>query len=169
MLTTNQKGAIAEAAITKAALELGYDVYRPAIEGGRYDLIFDLVPHLLRVQCKWAVYQGSTVEIPTRRCRRGREGLIHRQYQPGEIDVIAAYCAEVNTCFLLPPELSVGRAAVRLRLSACRNSQRAGIRWARDFEFGATLAKFRGPIAQLGERISGRDEVAGSSPAGSTF
>jgi hypothetical protein len=42
MLTTNQKGAIAEAAITKAALELGYDVYRPATEGGRYDLIFDL-------------------------------------------------------------------------------------------------------------------------------
>jgi hypothetical protein len=55
VLTTNQKGAIAEAAIMKAAFELGYDVYRPAIEGGRYDLIIDLEPRLLRVQCKWAV------------------------------------------------------------------------------------------------------------------
>ena len=41
VLTTNQKGAIAEAAIMKAGLEMQYDVYRPAIEGGRYDLIFD--------------------------------------------------------------------------------------------------------------------------------
>ena len=52
MLTTNQKGAVAEAAITKVALEVGYDVYRPAIEGGRYDLIFDAGERLLRVQCK---------------------------------------------------------------------------------------------------------------------
>ena len=40
VLTTNQKGAIAEAAITKAAVELGIEVYRPSFEGGRYDLIF---------------------------------------------------------------------------------------------------------------------------------
>jgi hypothetical protein len=33
VLSTNQKGAIAEAAITKAALELGFGVYRPSIEG----------------------------------------------------------------------------------------------------------------------------------------
>jgi len=33
VLTTNQKGAIAEAAIMKAAFEVGYEVYRPAIEG----------------------------------------------------------------------------------------------------------------------------------------
>ena len=39
--------------------------------------------------------------------------------------------------------------------------------WAKDFEFAATLGRF-GAIAQLGERVSGRDEVAGSSPAGST-
>jgi hypothetical protein len=33
VLTTNQKGAIAEAAIMKAGFEMQYDVYRPAIEG----------------------------------------------------------------------------------------------------------------------------------------
>jgi hypothetical protein len=35
LLTTNQKGAIAEAAIMKAGLEMQYDIYRPVIEGGR--------------------------------------------------------------------------------------------------------------------------------------
>jgi hypothetical protein len=53
MLTTNQKGAVAETAIALAALELGIGVYRPLADE-RYDLILDLRPKLLRVQCKWA-------------------------------------------------------------------------------------------------------------------
>ena len=52
MLTTDQKGSIAEAEITAAAIRLG--VYRPLSEGERCDLIFDLRPTLMRVQCKWA-------------------------------------------------------------------------------------------------------------------
>ncbi len=70
VLTTIQKGAVAEAAITKAALELGYDVYRPAVEGGRYDLIFDISKRLVRVQCKWAPLQGDVVIIRSYSTRR---------------------------------------------------------------------------------------------------
>jgi hypothetical protein len=40
MLTSDQKGNIAEAAILAAAVKLGIDVYRPFGEGGRYDMIF---------------------------------------------------------------------------------------------------------------------------------
>ena len=40
MLTTNQKGAIAETAITAEAVRLGIEVYRPVAEHGRYDMIF---------------------------------------------------------------------------------------------------------------------------------
>lgn len=54
-MTTNQKGAITEAAIVYAALGRGIDVYEPIGEGGRYDLIFDLGTRLVRVQCKAAV------------------------------------------------------------------------------------------------------------------
>jgi hypothetical protein len=39
-LNTNQKGAIAETAITAAATRLGIEVYRPVADGGRFDLIF---------------------------------------------------------------------------------------------------------------------------------
>lgn len=62
-LTTDQKGAIAESAVVHAAIKLGIGVYRPAFEGGRYDLIFDLGARLLRVQCKWAVRQGEVVVV----------------------------------------------------------------------------------------------------------
>jgi len=40
MLTTDQKGNIAEQAVT-LAIKLGLDVYRPVGEGGRCDLIID--------------------------------------------------------------------------------------------------------------------------------
>ena len=41
MLTSDQKGAIAESSIAAAAIKLGIGVYKPLFEGGRYDLIFD--------------------------------------------------------------------------------------------------------------------------------
>jgi hypothetical protein len=167
MLTTDQKGVLAEQAIVFEALKLGAGVFQP-LGDERYDLILDLRPALLRVQCKWAVRSGDVVTIRTRRCRRGRDGLIHRCYALGEIDAIAAYCADLGRCYLLPLEMSVGRAAVRLRLTPSRNNQQLRINWARDFEFGATLQRLHGPIAQLGERLSGTQKVAGSSPAGST-
>jgi hypothetical protein len=167
MLTTDQKGVLAEQAIVFEALKLGAGVFQP-LGDERYDLILDLRPALLRVQCKWAVRSGDVVTIRTRRCRRGRDGLIHRYYALGEIDAIAAYCADLGRCYLLPLEMSVGRAAVRLRLAPSRNNQQERINWARDFEFGATLPQFYGPIAQLGERLSGTQKVAGSIPAGST-
>ena len=135
----------------------------------RYDLIFDLGPTLIRVQCKWALRHGDVVVIQPRRVRRGPEGLIRRPYLPGEIDAIVGYCAETEGCYYLPTELSIERTAVQLRLAPTRNNQASRINWARDFELGATLAKLQGPIAQLGERCHGMAEVAGSSPAGSTL
>lgn len=167
MLTTNQKGAIAEAKVLAAAIELGVSVAIPVADE-RYDLIFDLGDRMLRVQCKWATRHSGVVSIRIRRCRRGRSGLIHRVYRPGEIDAVAAYCPAIDRTYLLPLELSVDRANVSLRLEPTRNNQRSGVLWAQDFEFGATLAKLRGPIAQLGERVRGTHEAAGSSPAGST-
>jgi hypothetical protein len=168
VLTTDQKGIVAETKIAAVALAAGVGVSKP-MGDERYDLIFDLHRRLIRVQCKWAVRVGDVVVIQTRRVRRGPEGLIRRAYRQGEIDAIAGYCADLEACFYLPAELSIERTAVQLRLAPTRNNQARGIRWARDFDLGATLSRLRGPIAQLGERVAGSDEVAGSSPAGSTI
>jgi hypothetical protein len=167
MLTTDQKGAIAEQAIALEAMRNGVGVFRP-LSDERYDLIFDMGSRLMRIQCKWAARIGEVVVIRTRRARRGREGLIYRYYEPDEIDAVAAYCPDTDCCYLLPHELSVGRAAVQLRLSPTRNNQAMGIQWARDYEFGATLQTLQGPIAQLGERLHGMQKAGGSSPPGST-
>src|SRR5438477_6219897 len=98
MLTTNQKGAIAEAAVLREAIDLGLGVWLPFADEP-YDLILDLRPGLLRVQCKSAVRRGETIYIRTGRCRRSGDGLLHRSYDPDEIDVIAAYCPDTRRCY----------------------------------------------------------------------
>ncbi len=61
MLTSNDKGNIAEAAIALEAIKLGIDVLKPVAEHGRYDLAFDLGQRILRVQCKWARLEKGVV------------------------------------------------------------------------------------------------------------
>ena len=144
MLTTDQKGIVAETKIAAVALAAGIGVAKP-LGDERYDLIFDVGGGLLPVQCKWAVRLGDVVVIRCRRVRRGPEGLIRRQYLAGEIDAIAGYCAEIEGCYLLPPELSIQRAAVQLRLAPTRNNQAAGIKWARDYDSRLHCGRSTGP------------------------
>jgi PD-(D/E)XK endonuclease len=151
MLTTDQKGNIAELAIARDAVALGIDVYRPVGEGGRYDLIFEICDRLWRIQCKWAPRHADVIVFRCYSCRRNRDGLVRRTYQPGEIDAFAAYCPDTDRSYFLPYSSFAGRTQVLLRLAPSKNNQAEGINWAREYEFAATLGT-PGAIAQLGER-----------------
>jgi PD-(D/E)XK endonuclease len=134
VLSTNQKGAIAETAIAHAAIRLGIEVYKPIAEGGRYDLIFGVDSGLLRIQCKWAARHGDIIVVRCVSCRRGREGFVRRRYTADEIDAIAAYCMDVDRCFILPITQFPAPSAIQLRLGPTRNNQQAGINWADDYD-----------------------------------
>jgi hypothetical protein len=168
MLTSDQKGAVAETAIVHAAIKLGISVYTPVAEGRRYDMIFELGDRLMRVQCKWAPRHGDVIVVRCYSTRRNRDGLLRRLYSADEIDAFAVYCAELDRCYFLPLDTFGERSAIQLRLAPARNNQAAGVNWAKDFEFAAKLGR-QGAIAQLGERCHGMAEVAGSIPAGSTL
>jgi prevent-host-death family protein len=162
VLTSNDKGNIAEAAIALEAMKLGIEVLKPVAEHVRYDLAFDVGHHILRVQCKWATLKGpDVVYVNSTRCRTRKRGYVRGTYLADEIDALAAYCAELDQCYLLPVELVAGTQALHLRLNPPRNKQRAAINWAQNY-------LLPGAIAQLGERRGGTAKVAGSSPAGST-
>jgi hypothetical protein len=151
MLSTDQKGNVAEMAVMLAATKLGIDVYRPVGEGGRYDVIVELDERLWRIQCKWAPRHDDVIVFRCYSCRRNRDGLLRRTYSDGEIDAFAAYCPDLDRCYFLPYECFSGRTQILLRLSASKNNQAQGINWAREYEFAATLGR-PGAIAQLGER-----------------
>jgi prevent-host-death family protein len=156
----NEKGNIAELAIALEATKLGIDVLKPVAEHCRYDLAFDLGDSILRVQCKWARLQNGVVCVNLSGYRLSSRGAIRSKYSVEEIDAVAAYSGELNRVFLIPADEAANRAAFYLRIEPPKNGQRAAINWADKYSLGA--------IAQLGERVSGTHEVAGSSPAGST-
>lgn len=168
-LTTDQNGAIAEAAIVLASMRSGFAVYRPVGEGGRSDLILDVGGRLLRVQCKSAMKSGDVVHIHCYSTRRTIRGMVNRPYTAAEVDAIVGYCAELDRCYFIPIELVDGRRLIQLRLAATRNNQKLRIRWAREYEFERLHFPSPGAVAQLGERCDGIAEAAGSSPAGSTL
>lgn len=156
---TNHKGNVAEAAIAAQATKLGIAVSRPICEHTRYDLIFDLRPRLLRVQCKWAPLREDVVVVRLAGYRHTPKGSVRSVYSRDEIDAVAAYCEALDSSYLLPIELVAGRRGIQLRIAPTRNGQRAALHWAAEYELGA--------VAQLGERHGGTVEVTGSSPVSS--
>ena len=160
-MNPNRRGAITEAAIAYEAVKNGVEVLKPVSEHCRYDLVFGFGQKLLRVQCKSASRIDEVVCVRLVSSRLTPGGYVRTRYQPHEIDLVAAHCPELGRSYLLSPAQVEGNTAVQLRLSKPRNGQRAAIHFAADHEFS-------GAIAQLGERLHGMQEVAGSSPASST-
>jgi hypothetical protein len=139
-MTTDEKGAIAQAKIIAAAVALRVPVLQPVNDGLRYDLVFYL-GRFLRVQCKWASRRGDVFVVPFRTCRRNADGFLRTRYSSTEVDVVAAYFAENDRCYLLPMIEFDGRTMVSLRLAPSRNNQREGVNWAKDYEMEATLRR----------------------------
>ena len=136
-LTPSRKGAIAEAAIVKACIDLGLEVLRPFGEGRRYDLVIDNGAQLLRAQVKWAVRRGAVIHADLGTSRYTPNGYVTTTYRPEEIDGFALHCQETAQSFWLPIGEFSGRQAVHLRLEPAANGQRGSIRWAAEYPFGA--------------------------------
>jgi prevent-host-death family protein len=164
VLSNDWKGAIAEAKIAAAALELGIPVLRPVAEHARYDLGFELGGWILRVQCKWGAVDAHGALIKVRiggSWLSPTAGYVRSTYRPDEIDLVAIYCGDLDRWYLLPLGLVAGRSAIQLRLTPPKNGQRACNNLAEDFELP-------GAVAQLVEHLNGIQRARGSSPLSST-
>ncbi len=150
-LDRNRKGNIAEAAVTFHAARLGIEVFRPLLEHGRYDLVLDIGAELLRVQCKWAQLTGDVVTVRLLGNRFTPGGYVRTKYLRGEIDAVAAYCAALDHCYLLPADLVTDRSTIQLRLAATKNGQEAGLHWASQYELSGVLAQ----VVENRHRIAG--------------
>jgi prevent-host-death family protein len=163
VLSTNQKGALAEAKIVVAAIEQGIPVLRPVQEHGRFDLALELGGRILRVQCKWGGLDSTKagINVALQSSCLTPNGYVRTSYTPDEIDLLAVYCGGLDRCYLLPGALVCGRTHIYLRLVSPRNGQRACINLASNFEFA-------GAVAQWNERPAGSRKVVGSNPTSST-
>jgi hypothetical protein len=89
-LTSNRKGAIAEAVISAQAAKHGICVSRPDFHA-RYDLIFDTGSSLLRIQCKCGALDRNAgvlkVNLESTWCTPA--GYVRNTYAAGEVDYFA--------------------------------------------------------------------------------
>ncbi len=157
----NLKGNVAELKIAAEFVGAGVDVLQPVGEHARYDLVLEIGGRFLRIQCKSASLYRDVICVRNQSTRRGRDGFIRKPYTADEIDAIAAYCPEVDRCYLVPMDVIGTSRQITLRINPTKNGQRACLNWAADYELP-------GAIAQLGERLHGMQEVVGSSPTSST-
>ena len=121
---------MAEAAITAAVIEMGLTGLRPLCEGRRYDLVVDLEPALLRLQCKLAHRVGGVLVINARTNRCTPGGYLSTTYTPGEIDAVASYAPDLRRCHLIPITDLGERSTIHLRIEAACNNQSTGVNWA---------------------------------------
>lgn len=138
---SNLKGNIAEAVVAAEATKLGIEVLKPQTEHARYDLAFDLGT-IVRVQCKWACKRGETVLVRLSTSRHTPlNGYVKTTYSAAEIDAVAAYCQEIEQCYLIPIDVVEGRSQIHLRLSAALNNQEAAVNYAAAYEFEGAVAQ----------------------------
>jgi hypothetical protein len=142
-LTPSQKGAAAEAAIAATAIQLGLTVLRPLCEGRRNDLVIDLEPELLRVQCKLARHLTGVLSVCLKTSRYTPGGYVSTSYTAAEVDAIAAYSPKLNRCFLIPIDEASNRRELYLRVAPTLNNQAQGVKWARDYELASAIDRLR--------------------------
>jgi PD-(D/E)XK endonuclease len=114
---------------------------RPLCEGGRYDLAVDIGVALLRIQCKWASRRGNALTARCSTSRHTPSGYRLSTYRAEEIDAIAAYAPDTDSCYLIPVCEAEGHKAPSLRLAPTRNNQAERVRWARGHELVSSLRR----------------------------
>jgi PD-(D/E)XK endonuclease len=128
VMSTNQRGNEAEAAVLAGLVNLGLLVCVPFGDGQPYDLVIDLETAFVRVQskCGWRV--GGTVRFNTACTNHGR-GNVHYL---GLADVFGVYFPPTRQVYIVPVA-GTPTPDTRLRLTPARNNQRARVRMAEDY------------------------------------
>ncbi len=85
---------------------------------------FEVDGRILRVQCKWAGVLGAAVVVNLRTSYLTKTREVRAPYRADEVDAVAAYCEELDRCYLLPNGLVQGMCAIRLRLHPETGSER---------------------------------------------
>ncbi len=148
--TPSEIGARAEAAIARALIMDGKQVYIPLFSAhARADLVFEDVSGLHRVQCKTSRVIGDVVWF--RVCSNTNNEP--KDYR-GQIDFFGVFSPELDEVYLVPVA-DVPLRAAHLRVAPPRNGQRKGIRWAADYRIGSEERAAYDPRARAGTSGSG--------------
>src|SRR5579884_2742375 len=141
LMTTTEKGDIAEQAVVLALMAAGKTVLKPISNGLRYDVIVDnLDGTFTRVQCKTGMLKRGATVLSFRAYNADARRPGGVPYQ-GQVDAFGVYCPQDGRVYFVPMA-AVGSitSEVSLRLSAPKNGQEQGIRCAATYRIGGSSA-----------------------------
>ena len=150
MGNTSKTGLIGQTAILNRLVQLGHEVLLPWSPDLGYDLAyyveteerhFGFFVHeesqLVRIQCKvaWLSKDGSCLVFNTSTASFGNAGAKKkRSGYRGRADWFAAYSPDTGKVYLVSVWEAPDASHMTLRLSAPKNNQEQGVKWAKDYE-----------------------------------
>jgi PD-(D/E)XK endonuclease len=134
MAPLKQKGDLAELMVAADLRRRGHRIALPYGEDWDYDLIIDRRGRLERIQVKYCASDGAVIPVKcySHSLTNGRIRAT-KLYTAATVDWIAVWDATTSTTYYVPSSVFDGHKQLHLRLAPARNSQRLGIRNARDF------------------------------------
>ena len=137
-MDTRARGDTAEAAAVYAFRRCGLRIWLPQSRFGPCDLMLEnSAGDIIRVQVKSGRVRKDCVLANTRSTDHGRG----RQPYTDRVDILAIHAEDIGRQFVVPVPEATG-FEVRLRLTATRNNQLAGVRFARDYRLEDWARRF---------------------------
>src|SRR4030067_959868 len=97
-MNTKHKGDIAEQAAILEALKRGWGVLHPVGDNRPYDLVFDVLGMLIKVQvkCAWFDEPSQNYVVDNRRTKTNRRVMIRDEYDESDFDFALVYLTDCN-------------------------------------------------------------------------
>ncbi|HWL45188.1 MAG TPA: group I intron-associated PD-(D/E)XK endonuclease [Ilumatobacter sp.] len=118
---TKDKGDLAVAKVISDLVERGALVLLPLTEHAPFDLVAYLSGDFHRVQVKYRTATRGAVSVRFESFWADRHGVHTRAMPRDEVDVIAIYCPDTDTCYYIDP--SRFGMSVTVRIEPPKNNQ----------------------------------------------
>lgn len=128
---TTEKGEIGEAMVIADLMRQGHDIAIPFGHNQPFDLIVIRKEdgRLEKVQVKYTTSDGAVIRAVV----RSSSAWVQHRYTREEVDWIAIYESQSQSCFYIPAFVWDGHHQLALRLKPTRNGQAKRVRWASEF------------------------------------
>lgn len=99
---TQIKGDTAELRVAAAIRKLDYTILFPFTESQQYDIAVDTGDEFLKVQIKYTSLTDGVARVSCYGPNSSKSGNNATFYNEDDIDGIAAYCEDTETCYWIP-------------------------------------------------------------------
>ena len=127
---SKDKGDLSEVMIMAALMRRGETVLKPIGDNRRYDLVIERAGVFQRVQCKTGRLKNGAILFNTASTYFHSGG--GRRGYAGEVEYFGVYCHALDRCYLVP--FLSAKTTAALRVDPTKNTQKAKIRYAQDYQ-----------------------------------